>query len=373
MNKIRRLLIALGLAAVAVLPLLAFGGASVSAAPATIKLKSGGGETGYTVNAFLPAAATVTTGDTVHWDFPWNEPHTVTFGTPTGDPTVVPSPFPAAPVPYDGTGSITSGLIGTNFPSAPGTTPGPNAYEVKFTKAGTYNYFCGIHPNMKATITVVDSGTVSTQAALDATGTADYTTALTALKAVAAGLAARPVAVTTRAGGASEYTLLVSGETDKGDVQQYFPPAANIKEGDSIVWKNATHTPHSVTFLPPPAGDPFAAQPVKPAGGYAGTGTASSGIIGIGFPNGQGFDMTFTKAGSYPFICLLHANQGMAGVINVAAAPATPAATATPVAPAPPKTGSGVEESGSAGLWLVVGVFALAIAVSGMSVAAARR
>jgi plastocyanin len=364
LNKLRRTLIALGLAAVAVLPLLAFGGASVSAAPATIKVKAGNGEKGYTVNAFLPAAATVTTGDTVHWDFLWNEPHTVTFGTPAGDPTAVPSPFPAAAVPYDGTGSITSGLLGTNWPSAPGTTPGPTAFEVKFTKAGTYNYVCAIHPNMKAAITVVDSGTVSTQGALDERGTVDYTTALTALKAVAAGLAAKPVAVTTKAGGASEYTLAVSGETDKGDVQQYFPPAANIKEGDTIVWKNDTHTPHSVTFLPPPAGDPFAALPVKPAGGYAGTGTASSGIIGIGFPNGQVFDMAFTKAGSYPFICLLHANQGMTGIVNVAAAP---------VAPAPPKTGSGVEEGGTAGLWLVAGVIALAVAVSGLSVAAVRR
>jgi|SRR3989344_1116004 len=30
-----------------------------------------------------------------------------------------------------------------------------DSYSFKFTKAGTYDYFCGIHPSMKATVTVL--------------------------------------------------------------------------------------------------------------------------------------------------------------------------------------------------------------------------
>ena len=176
----------MGLAAIAVLPLLVFGGGSVSAASSTINLKAGNGEAGYSVNEFLPNAATVMVGDVVHWDFPFTEPHTVTFGTPTGDPTVSPTPFPTAPVAYDGTGSITSGLIGTDYAPGPPGSVAQTSFEVQFTKAGTFPFFCAIHPNMTGTITVVASGTVSKQADLDAAAATSYAADLATLKAAAA-------------------------------------------------------------------------------------------------------------------------------------------------------------------------------------------
>ncbi len=77
-------------------------------------------------------------------------------------------------------------------------------------------------------------------------------------------------------------------------------------------------------------------------------GYINSGVIGVGFP-GQGFSVKFTGTGAFPYACILHIDQGMGGVVNVAAktqATATPTATttATPAqsaTPAPPKTGNG--------------------------------
>jgi plastocyanin len=197
---------------------LLFAGSGAAAADATINAKAGGGEAGFNVNSFIPAALTVTTGTTIHWDVPWFEPHSVTFGTPQGDPTVPSSPGQAV-VNYDGTGVANSGLV---F--------GPTGkFEVKFTKAGSYTYICVIHPLMKGTVAVVDSGgTPDTQASADTRGAGEYTAALTGLKGVAAGLGAKQAAVTPKAGGGNKYSLVVAGATDKGDVQQYFPASVNI-------------------------------------------------------------------------------------------------------------------------------------------------
>ncbi len=368
----------MGLAVVAVLPFIAFGGAAVQAA-STITMAAGGGEPGYAVNIFLPSTATVKTGDTIHWTAPWKEPHTVTFGNPgANDPTAPSTPAGTAAT-YDGTGYVSSGFIGTDFVfGPPGTPPSPDSFDLTFTKAGTYDFFCAIHPLMTGKITVVDSGTVSTQAELDAAAKAASDPALAGLKAIGATLSGQPVAVSTKPGGGNEYTVVVSGANADGDVNQFFPPAVNIKEGDSILWKNTTQTPHTVTFNPQLfQGDPTNAPKSAPDS-FDGTGLADSGTIGDGWIAGQTFQLSFSKAGTYNYICLLHASQGMAGVVNVAAAPATPTpttptATPTTQAPNPPNTGSGTAGGGSDTTWLVAGALALVLAMSGGAIFAVKR
>ncbi len=367
--RIRRFLLAAGVAAVAALPFVATG--ESAGAAATYNIKAGDGENGYAVNIFLPAAITVNTGDTVHWDFPWFEPHTVTFGAPQGDPTQATPNVTNASATYDGTGFLSSGLQGPEYP--PGGPQSPTTFDIKFTKAGTYDYYCVIHPNMKATVTVTDSGTPSKQADLDAAGTSAYNDALTALKAVAAQASSKPATVTTNANGTKTYALAVAGETLAGDVQQFFPPSIDITAGDTVVWTNNNHTPHTVTFGPP-AGDPLTG---KPSGGPVFSGKADSAAIGIDFPNGLTFQLTFPSAGKFQYVCILHANQGMAGVVNVAAAPPPPTASptapaATPTkAPGAPNTGSGVAPANdSTGLWLIAGAVLLALTASGAAVVA---
>ena len=66
--------------------------------------------------------------------------------------------------------------------------------------------------------------------------------------------------------------------------------------------------------------NPEVFNPVKPSGGFEGTGFWSSGIIGLDDPTGfflTTFSMTFTKAGSYEYMCALHRSVGMDGSVMV--------------------------------------------------------
>lgn len=93
------------------------------------------------VNRFIPGSIVVKVGDSVTFDMARNAfpvPHTITFGpapanpfAPTGDPTN-----------YQG-GALSSGVI-----LPPGFGPPPNAFTVKFTKAGTYSFACLLHAGM---------------------------------------------------------------------------------------------------------------------------------------------------------------------------------------------------------------------------------
>ena len=70
---------------------------------------------------FSPMAVTVKAGTTVTWKNVDGQPHTV----------------------VNDTGLFRSAALDQN-----------ETYQFKFDKPGVYNIFCGIHPNMKATITV---------------------------------------------------------------------------------------------------------------------------------------------------------------------------------------------------------------------------
>jgi plastocyanin len=136
------------------------------------------------INEFGPAAASVPVGGSLSWDVVGA--HTISFNTPVsaqgfiakapdgavhlnaqaaapvGGPGVPPpsgppsGPPPNGPPPpptvvdggvFDGTAPHSSGIV-LSFP------PSLSAYKLKFTKAGSYNYVCLIHPDMKGTVKV---------------------------------------------------------------------------------------------------------------------------------------------------------------------------------------------------------------------------
>lgn len=206
---------------------------------------------------------------------------------------------------------------------------------MSFPKAGTYPFLCIIHPGMDGTVTVVDSGTTSTQAQLDTAAQQVFTPAIAALKAQASTLAAKPVTQTRNTDGSTTFRVdTVGGFVAPSDVQQFFPTRMDVKVGDTVVFESSVPTPHTVTFLggtplpfPPSLEDPkiFGATPA-PAAGYDGTGYVNSGVIGVGFP-GQSFSIKFSKAGAFPFVCILHVDQGMGGLIAIGNAAITPPAT----------------------------------------------
>jgi plastocyanin len=121
------------------------------------------------VAAFGPSNIKIPVGGTVTWAI--NGPHTVYFNAPTDaqqlrvaapDGSVHFNPKAAAPVggpgapqkpglfnggSWNGVGPHSSGAI-ISFP------PDLFTYKLTFTKAGTFNYICTFHTNMKGTVTV---------------------------------------------------------------------------------------------------------------------------------------------------------------------------------------------------------------------------
>ena len=366
----RKVLLALPALAVAIAAVFASSGQSADAAEVNLKLHAGAGENGYSVNMFLPATTYIRAGDTLTWDFTWDEPHSVTFGQPQGDPTVGDGSTSAT---YDGTGVVNSGLI---FPE-----PGKEStYSVKFTKDGTYDYYCVIHPMMTGQVVVQGPGIgeQDTQVAVTGRGDSDYTSAIAALKAAAGSQAAKPVAVTAGVGGGKKYTLAVSSATDlvQGDVMQFFPASLNVGVNDQVEFVSNVQTPHDIAFPgpvdfngPPPPEfanfDPFTdTVNYSPGVKLDNSKPVISPIIGVGFPAGKSASFSFAKAGTYQYACILHVSQGMVGVINVGTN-----------APRPPNTGDSATAapSGTDGLWFVFGAVGLALAATGVAFAASRR
>ncbi|MFL6106298.1 MAG: cupredoxin family copper-binding protein, partial [Marmoricola sp.] len=91
---------------------------SPAASSATVMIKN---------YAFSPAALTVKVGTTVTWTNMDTAPHTVTVSS--------------GPVKF----------------SSPNLQKG-QSFTYTFTKAGTYSYYCAVHPDMTATVTVTGSG-----------------------------------------------------------------------------------------------------------------------------------------------------------------------------------------------------------------------
>lgn len=324
-------------------------------AATTLTVRAGGGEPGYAVNAFLARDIRVNTGDSVKWSWSWFEPHTVTFGRPAGDPTVPSDPGKTS-FEFDGSQYISTGLVGGQF--------GEGKLEVKFTKAGAYSYFCAIHANMGGTVTVTADQVADNQRSIDNRGDAEYSSALINLKNIGASLAAAQVSVTPQAGGGSRYTIVTGGENAEGDVMQFFTPVVKIRPGDSVQWKSSVEAPHTVTFGELRA-NPLEAPATKLTGAWDGAGLLHSGLLGKSWPGGPTYEVKFAKSGTYKYVCVLHADQGMVGTVEVASAPGAPN-TGTGLAPL---AGQPEGEGAAAMLAAALGV----IAMGGLATVAARR
>ena len=349
------LLVALVIGLVAVAGPFAAGANADTGGAEIVVVRAGDGEDGYAINAFLPASFTVAAGTTVRWEFPWFEPHTVTFGVPqTGAPQSTPSGNG-----YTGTGFHTSDL-----------TFGPGkSYEVRFPQVGVFPFYCVTHAEMQGTVTVVESST-DDQASMTARGGLEFAAALRELKAIARDWASRPDVRMPLPDGSIEHVVAIAGATSYGDVQQFFPPSVTVRAGDTVRWHSVVKTPHTATFGPFPGGLPVVGNPAvddvyEPGEMYEGTGYWNSGVIGVDWPLGLDFAMQFAKPGTYLYYCILHDTQGMVGEVVVlpAAQPTPPPATPTAAStPRPPATGSGATAELVGGRSLgVLGVVAVAV------------
>ena len=297
---------------------------------------------GVQADAFLVNELWISEGDSIKWTFvPKNEIHTVAFlksgqirppfagppgtfgcqpGTPAGSGT---QPSGSS---YDGTACVNSG------PLANGAT-----YTVKFPTKGNYKFVCLVHADMNGTIHVLPAGTplpheqyfyddVARDEARDiladrdeGLGRRDQDDQGTLRNAVTAG-----IGEIVATGGGRQYRTTV----------RFLQGTIRIHVGDTVEWTNLDPTePHTVTFGTEP-GNPMMVVGASRAadGALQGTISSASDSVSSGFlaaapqdqtgspQNGLGttrIRITFTKPGTYNYICALHDVDGMLGKVIV--------------------------------------------------------
>ncbi|MGZ6680551.1 MAG: cupredoxin domain-containing protein [Solirubrobacteraceae bacterium] len=299
---------------------------------------------------FFPKTTTIHVGDTVKWKFAGF--HSVYFpkkGGPNarliiGDPTrryndtdPAGAPFwfngqiqlianPAAAFPlgtksYDGTKPTSSGV-----PQKQSFT-----YKLKFTKTGTFTYFCTIHPYMKAKVKVLAKSKSVPSAKAD-----KKTIAKQVLTTVA------ELKKNNRRPNASGNVVEAGRDTHDTSLLHFFPTTKTVPVGTTVDFRMSAKTNeiHTVTF---------GSDAVFAKGGYAeklsnallsplpGTGTngppelgmpgpvfypsdpgalsfdgtqhggfLNAGLMGQGKPLPSDLKVTFPKAGTFNYMCLVH-------------------------------------------------------------------
>jgi plastocyanin len=304
---------------------------STVAAPKNIEIGAGVNDPkdpNVAVLQFMPAKVAVAVGTPVTWAWNGTEPHSVTFlkpGTtlpdPGSDPTLfAPDPATGPAGPYDGTTMLNSGLQPLGAAA--------NPFTVSFAKAGTYTYHCVIHPQMVGEIDVVDAGgTVDTPAAVATSRASDVAKYLKEGRDAKAQLLAEAPMKANNADGSTTWTVNMGISTAHTDVLAFSPTPRGVKAGDTVTFLNSSGAPHTASFNAP-FQDPTDPRTDVPAPGKSpqtltATGFYNSGLLPPDAPPGAGpppaarsFSFKVAGAGTYSYVCLLHAPSGMVGVIN---------------------------------------------------------
>lgn len=307
--------------------------------------------------AFLPNEVWINAGDRVQWTWqPKNEPHTVTFlkpgqTRPTPPPPIgPPSGFPVGPPFYFGSGAPpfvecpspnpynggTASYDGSACVSSAALDGGtaPSTFTVSFPKAGNYKMTCLVHTNMNGTIHVLDKTALLPYAQFDYDRQARD-------EAEDILQDADNPKEEQRDFRPSQNEVIMTGEVvATGGGRQYLSfdrfvqGNIHVSVGDTVEWTNMDPAePHTVTFGTEPA-NPMALLGVTAAadGALQGTISSTTDSVSSGFlqaapedavgspqsaPGTTRIRITFTKPGTYHYICALHDVNGMVGNVIV--------------------------------------------------------
>ena len=255
-------------------PVTSFGATAVQAGRGSTYTVTVGYEnaaTGALIQSYFPEVVTIHVGDTVHWVQGSHEIHTVTFlaGAPAPDLIVPnassPSGAEISPVAafserpadgkWDGTYFVNSGIMSLDKPF-------PTSWDLTFTVAGTYDYFCIVHGQAMSGKVVVlpadqavpsPAATVALAAKELTAAKAGINDAFTAAEALAAKYPPTP-----NADGSTNYHVMIGYSTADGkiDLMRFFPSSLNVRQGDMVYWfygpmegmGGTSMAPHTITF-----------------------------------------------------------------------------------------------------------------------------
>jgi plastocyanin len=302
----------------------------------TLQKKYGAGVDGFTINK-----VTINVGDTIVWngkalaggfhtvDFPKNGGAARPLITPTGKILsgvldAVGNPFwfngklpqlgfnpvlfaPSGPKTYNGSAAVESGLpLGK-----------PKDLKLKFSKAGTYKYFCNVHPGMVGVVVVKPKGKTVPTATQDAATLAKEEAAF--VKTAKQVDKTKPIGNNVSVGASGPGGL---------EVFSMFPGKLTVKSGTTVTFamSKLTREVHTASFGPTaylnalataftqpvfagnavyPSDPPgtITLNPTSHGNGFASTGAMDRVASTPLPPSGQ---IQFTAPGTYNYICLVH-------------------------------------------------------------------
>jgi plastocyanin len=127
-------------------------------------------------------------------------------------------------------------------------------------------------------------------------------------------------------------TVLAGVGTKRVSNLRFYPASITIRVGQTITFlktKDPTE-PHTVSFNLPPGIDQFTELTAMGGPTFNGNGSASSGLMttekqfayfqlaGLPLPVAlTKYSLTFTKAGDFKYVCAIHDDAGMMGVVHV--------------------------------------------------------
>lgn len=260
-----------------------------------------------------PNEVWINVGDTVHWVAKSMEIHTVSFinaehplaDFAPGSPQFGYEAFATSERTISAPGEFRNSGIMATMPIDVLPVPTATSYDLTFTGPGDYTYYCYVHgAMMKGEVHVRPTGTAYPH-------TQQWYTAQAAMgrAAVIADLEALKAHTLTAA---AAHRVFVGASDDMGFVMSFIRKNVTVHVGESVTFdlgRNAFPVPHTVTFGPDPT------NPLEPTGDpshYSG-GSLSSGVLVPPLT----YTVTFTKAGSYDYRCLIHDGMGMVGTVNV--------------------------------------------------------
>lgn len=278
--------------------------------------------------AFYPNGITVHPGDVVVFANDLPEPHTVTLGASGPlDPFAFFAPMNLT---LPGSGAVSS-VVGGKVVSSGFLIPGGPFGSVFMLSVdvapGVYGFRCALHPLMMGSITVVPASQKlpKTDAQYQKMAHAQMTVDLAHGNDIME--ASAEAAATAADIGGTGIEVAVGGGDGVSTIMRFFSSDLTIHVGDTVHFVNQDlFTPHTVTFgEEPPGGDAglFAPAnrsfPFDTSTSYDGSFGVSSGFMLSFVPWGRMFNVTFTQAGTYTYICGLHDLMGMTGSITVEA------------------------------------------------------
>lgn len=247
-------------------------------------------------------------------------PHTVTFlaGEAPLDPNNPASMAPSAESgsEWDGNSFLNSGIMHPTTPAGPATP-----YEIIFTTAGAYNYYCVLHPMMTGTIVVLpDDAKIPTKIEQMAEAKKQLDALIERENQLLSNSSQANYNV--NADGSLTYLVDMGSADAELSFNRNMPETIVISEGDSVQWTNQSgYEPHFVTFNKPDDLNffmpdmSFNPQFLAPAGSsvFSTTEFTNSGIL---LPKSS-YSLEFNDIGKFYYECYLHSGSKMSGYVIV--------------------------------------------------------